>query len=1850
MAALDSRRSATAFGVPLKHVTLALLTLQNSALILIMHYSRIMPLVGGRRYFTSTAVFMNEVVKFTVSLTMALYEISMSMSSSAPATALFGQLASRMFTGDSWKLAIPAVLYTLQNSLQYIAISNLNAATFQVTYQLKILATAIFSVTMLRRNLSAQKWLSLVLLMVGVAIVQIPTDADPPVVTMKELREGVTGWRMPRTLEQMRDLGSVAAGQLLTKRSATYEGIDRDYAMNHPQLDASMGLTAVVAACVLSGLAGVYFEKILKDSTSQTTLWTRNVQLSFYSLFPALFIGVVFKDGEEIAKHGFFTGYNWIVWLAILTQAFGGVVVALVINYADNIAKNFATSISIVISFFFSVIFFDFDITLTYLIGTAVVLTATYMYSNEGSRSPAPPIRIVDYEKTTVGENQSYFDVQPLDEKTARPGGALSTSRPNTPAEPDVPYRTYDHEPVQIPKASSSSGHGLPSSPALSASHRQPSQNIPRHVPATRPLTYASGSNSRSQVDWQGPPGTRNPIVQGIELVPTSELPDRSRAIFHFPLFNAIQSKSFNHVYRNNDNFVLSSPTGSGKTAIFELAICRLAHGGTTGSYKVVYMSPTKSLCSERTRDWKKKFSPLNLNVEEMTGDSDASTLRAVQTADIIVTTPEKWDSMTRKWKDHEKLVRLIKLILIDEVHMLTTSRGPTLEAVVSRMKSVGTEIRFVALSATVPNSEDIATWLGRDSASQQVPAAREVFGDEFRPVPLQKYVCGYEAKSNDFAFDSFLTTKLPAVVAKYSTGKPIMVFCFTRGSCKTTAEALARWWSDLRPQQRPWSAPKRVLRSSDKNLQNLLPCGIAVHHAGISPEDRSMVEHAFLNNELSVICCTSTLAVGVNLPCHTVVIKGTVTYEDGGRIPKELSDLDVLQMIGRAGRPQFDTSATAVIMTRSHKVETYNRMTSGQELLESRLHLNLVEHINSEICLGTIVDRDSAKTWLSSTFMFVRLKANPQHYRLNGDTGSNSLNERLEHICDQAIELLINHDLVTDGPRLKATDYAHAMARYYVSFESMKVLMSLPPGAKISEILSSLCQAQEFREIKFRQNERSAYKSINNSPCIRFPIKVDLAMSAHKVSLIIQSTLGDIESSDIKDHKFQYGLDQSIIFQHARRLIRCIVDCQSSLGDSIALRNALSLSRSLGARVWDDSALYMQQLEGIGPVMVRKLINANIRGIEDLEATEPERIERILSKGPPTGLNLLKRVKDFPRLVVSVKSVGEPMIRAEIGVIIKVKAELSFLNDKLPVYFQRQPVYINILAETSDGRKAYFGRISAQKFGHAQSVTFDARLTSANQSVVCYVACDEIAGTLRQASVKPDMDSRIFPSASLDLTKPITKNKTAVPVRPNSSKARVPPIRTARDVHEESKDEFDDDELDDNDLVSVGNIDKGFQDIDDIDLSKQDHVSAPLKRAFAKSTNRTHSSKDIQEDVEPRRLPNGNWECAHRCKDRQKCGHQCCKEGSESKPKRKKPKANDTVQPSSSCPREKTQSKLQLSRAEPQPLTHRPKASTTSSRSNVHQPPLEASASSNRSNKMPQPVSTLNKLHESVRKESSFRPKQLAESDYTYGKGTKPSLSFLDENEKSEPDPEATTIDFDEVDFPMDDLNDDDLAMTDRNAASAELVTSGPQDAELLDDENDEYDAHAEEDDLLEDALIGAEDSYNLSSTSATPVREPLQSQTSNVAKDDRVSNERDQSHEMHVSAPQTMTSAQTADLAEDVTEKVSLFVQDSSSTPARPEFSHSVEVPAKRTLDAVLEPDLEPSEPIGTVSKRAKMDSYDTVATSESRNELGSVESQNTEQEPVVTKSDGVTKASEEEALRQWLLDEFGDSVELV
>ncbi|KAI7191105.1 P-loop containing nucleoside triphosphate hydrolase protein [Hortaea werneckii] len=1656
------RRTASLAGVPMKHISLITLVFQNSLLILVMHYSRIMPPVNGHRYYTSTAVFLNELMKLSISLSMALYDIATHSKSPETATAagLFGELARAVFSGDSWKMGIPALLYTLQNSLQYIGISNLDAATFQVTYQLKILTTALFSVTLLGKALSPRRWTSLVLLMVGVAIVQIPLgNSDTPVLSMKDLKDGAA-FHSPRSIWDLKALGNAAAGQL-SKRSATYEGIGEDEAAAHPQLDASIGLIAVMIACGLSGMAGVYFEKVLKDpkgDAHRQSVWVRNVQLSFYSLWPALLIGVLFKDGEQIAKTGFFTGYNWVVWLAITLQAIGGVVVALAVNYADNIAKNFATSISILVSFLASVFFFDFHITWLYLLGTVTVVGATYLYNADPDhRSRPPPISVTSYSEKN--NEPGYFDLEsvPTPARTPIRGDGLSTSRPTTPGSrsrprspgfgsgapamdesmddrifqqleqlqrgekagflpqrgdrfdhPPAPYAAYEahnytngdahdetaqdefanqpltldsfdeqllrqHDPnsrygqaalgrsrlSMMPTStqplvrptqehrqsarsfelsnyafnaaqsgfSSSSAHdpSFPSSPAFNASQRrpvvcgheetrgkaQPDQFQPQstsqahHRPATieqqqevqmpvwdgdtgAPWTQSTQLLPNTSTSGRDSRATGPPIVQGIQLIQTRQLPDRFRSIFNFPLFNAVQSKCFATVYKANDNFVLSAPTGSGKTAVMELAICRLINGFTNGSYKIVYQAPTKSLCSERQRDWQARFGPLDLQCAELTGDTDIAQLRNVQHATIIVTTPEKWDSTTRKWKDHQKLMQMVKLFLIDEVHMLKDDRGATLEAVVSRMKSVGSNVRFIALSATVPNSEDIAKWLGKDHVNAHLPAVRECFGEEFRPVRLQKHVRGYQGPSNDFAFDKVLGNKILEVISKWSMRKPLMVFCFTRAACVETAKVLATWWSSNGPKDRFWSAPRQKITVSDKDLLGTISSGVAFHHAGLQMQDRMAVEKGYLEGHINVICCTSTLAVGVNLPCHMVIIKNTVTYQNantGGC--KEYSDLEIMQMLGRAGRPQFDDSAVAVIMTRSQRAQHYERMLTGQEILESCLHRNLIDHLNAEIGLGTVTSVSSAKKWLTGTFLYVRLTENPEHYKLDSDAPGRDLDERLENICRKAISQLEHYDLVRADEKLQCTEFGDAMARYYLRFDTMKVFLSLPPQAKISEILSVISQAAEFREVRFRAGEKSMYKDLNKNQSIKFPIAVNLDLPAHKVSLIIQSVLGAIDlPSEEGKHRMEYQTAKSTIFQHVHRLVRCIIDCQLHLNDAVTTRNALILARSLAAQVWDDSPLHMKQLEGVGPVAVRKLAGSGIKSIEDIENSEAHRLENILSRNPPYGAQLQEKARDFPKLRVSLKIVDEPVIKKSEYAEVKMAAGIGFLNEKIPELFQRRAVYVCLLVETSDGRKVHFARVSAKKLNKGQDVLFTARLTDATPVVRAYVMCDEIAGTARTAVVKPGLPASAFPATKgAEQTVEQRGKQNANTTKRQASKGD---INAASNI----SDEFDDAGLDDTDLALAEN--DTFTSIDELDLTMPD---TSKKTASSK---KSHSAQPIS-TTRPRQLPNGRWACNHACKDKVNCKHLCCKEGLEHPPhppKPKQPKNKDAKAP----------------------------------------------------------------------------------------------------------------------------------------------------------------------------------------------------------------------------------------------------------------------------------------------------------------------------------------------------------------
>lgn len=227
------------------------------------------------------------------------------------------------------KLCVPSFLYTVQNNLLYLALTNLDAATYQILYQLKILTTAIFSATMLGRKFSRTKWLSLVVLTCGVGIVQVSGSSD----------------------------------------HEASEDEDRN---------RFVGLVAVLSAACTSGFSGVYFEKILKGS--DITVWIRNIQMGLPSVCIAL-ATVLVEDAEEVSRRGFFAGYSPVVALVITVQAAGGLIVAVVVKYADNVLKVFATSFSILLSCIISALLFDFRPNLWFLVGAFMVILSTAMYS-----------------------------------------------------------------------------------------------------------------------------------------------------------------------------------------------------------------------------------------------------------------------------------------------------------------------------------------------------------------------------------------------------------------------------------------------------------------------------------------------------------------------------------------------------------------------------------------------------------------------------------------------------------------------------------------------------------------------------------------------------------------------------------------------------------------------------------------------------------------------------------------------------------------------------------------------------------------------------------------------------------------------------------------------------------------------------------------------------------------------------------------------------------------------------------------------------------------------------------------------------------------------------------------------------------------------------------------------------------------------------------------------------------------------------------------------------------------------------------------------------------------------------
>jgi activating signal cointegrator complex subunit 3 len=242
-----------------------------------------------------------------------------------------------------------------------------------------------------------------------------------------------------------------------------------------------------------------------------------------------------------------------------------------------------------------------------------------------------------------------------------------------------------------------------------------------------------------------------------------------------------------------------------------------------------------------------------------------------------------------------------------------------------------------------------------------------------------------------------------------------------------------------------------------DQNLKLTLAFGIALHHAGLNEKDRKLVEELFVNSKVQILIATSTLAWGVNFPAHLVIVKGTEFYDGKTKRYVDFPITDVLQMMGRAGRPQFDDQGTAVIMVHDVKKHFYKKFLYEPFPVESSLLAVLSDHLNAEIVASTITTKQEAMDYLTWTYFFRRLLVNPSYYELES-LEHDQINSFLSSLIQKTLDTLEDSYCIqiNDEGEIAATSLGRIASYYYLSHLTVKNFKETLDNQVLSDFVSS--------------------------------------------------------------------------------------------------------------------------------------------------------------------------------------------------------------------------------------------------------------------------------------------------------------------------------------------------------------------------------------------------------------------------------------------------------------------------------------------------------------------------------------------------------------------------------------------------------------------------------------------------------------------------------------------------------------------------------------------------------------------------------------------------------------------------
>ncbi|CAG8952610.1 hypothetical protein HYFRA_00009716 [Hymenoscyphus fraxineus] len=776
--------------------------------------------------------------------------------------------------------------------------------------------------------------------------------------------------------------------------------------------------------------------------------------------------------------------------------------------------------------------------------------------------------------------------------------------------------------------------------------------------------------------------------------IPVTEMPEWARVPFSSATkLNKIQSKCFPQAFEDDGNMLICAPTGSGKTNVGMLTILREIgknRNPETGeinldAFKIVYIAPLKALVQEQVGNFGGRLKPYGITVSELTGDRQL-TKQQIADTQIIVTTPEKWDVITRKATDLS-YTNLVRLIIIDEIHLLHDDRGPVLESIVSRtirkMEQTGDPVRLVGLSATLPNYRDVASFLRVDPVKGMFH-----FDGSFRPCPLRQEFVGITEKKaikqlktmNDVTY-----TKVLEHVGK--NRNQMLIFVHSRKETSKTARYIrdkALEMETIGQILRSDAGSREALNSeaeavNDRELKDLLPYGFGIHHAGMSRPDRTSVEDLFNDGLIQVLVCTATLAWGVNLPAHTVIIKGTQVYSPEKGSWVELSPQDVLQMLGRAGRPQYDTYGEGIIITTQTEMQYYLSLLNQQLPIESQFVSKLADNLNAEIVLGNVRSRDEGVEWLGYTYLFVRMLRSPGLYSVGADyEEDNSLEQKRVDLIHSAAVVLEKSNLVKYDKKtgkLQSTELGRISSHYYITHTSMLTYNHhIQPSITPIELFRVFALSDEFKYIPVRQDEKlELAKLLGRVP---IPVKESIEEPHAKINVLLQAYI-----SRLKLEGLALMADLVYVTQSAGRILRAIFEITLKKGWSSVAKTALELCKMAEKRMWPTMSP-LRQFQHCPRDIVQKAERIDVpwNSYFDLD---PPRMGELLGL-PKAGKKVCEFVSKFPRL--DVQAQVQPMTRSMLRVELTITPKFEWDEE---VHGTAESFWI--IAEDCDGEDILF-------------------------------------------------------------------------------------------------------------------------------------------------------------------------------------------------------------------------------------------------------------------------------------------------------------------------------------------------------------------------------------------------------------------------------------------------------------------------------------------------------------------------------------------------------------------------------